>query len=113
LYSIHEDTTAICHTKKGGKKNIQVAHRWKNDKWFATATAYYQGYAPPSYSTFANYVPGMSQEMIKEGGTSHQAHSPLRHFADVFHSAAWMGFVKKVNSGCGGVFVGSKYMKDL
>jgi len=113
IYAIHEDSVAVCQSKKSGKKNIQVSHFYHSGSWTVTSCAYYQGYAPSSYQSFIPYIPGMTLEMVLQGGSSHQAHAALRHLADSYHSSAWGDFVSQVNKGSQGVFVGSKYMKDL
>lgn len=113
IYSIHEDSVPVCQSKKNGKKNIHVSHFFRHGSWNVSSSAYYQGYAPASYQTFLPYIPGMTLEMVLNGGPSHQAHAALRHLADHYHSGAWHDFALKVNSGSHGVFVGSKYKKDL
>lgn len=113
IYAIHQDTKPIPCTKKSGKTNFEVSHFFSNHKWSLDIVAYLQGYAPPSYNDFIPYIPNATLEMAREGGSRHQAHPCVRHVADIFHAQAWGDFQRRVNAGATGVFVGSKYSKDI
>jgi len=83
-------------TKKNGKPNFDVEHHYNDGKWNTNVKAYLQGYPQASYVDFAPYMPNITLESIKEGGSSHQAHPPLRHIADTYHACAWGDFHKMV-----------------
>lgn len=70
IASIHQPTTSIPITKTSANPNLVFQQGWDrvNEKPTLSVKAYFQGYAPPSYTNFLQFIPGMTLEQIREGG---------------------------------------------